>query len=191
MNIFLAALAALCTYPWTLSLGVFLIYTHPNMIGINEKYTWSPKYQTGRSENVHIVPAQSTLITENPTWLLFHEWSSSLPACWYKYSPVLTAADFITWLLLLCWLHDRRSCAVRITSQFFTSPLHNMCWRHNWFTEFTWCSQLKSCALCMNLLHVTWLKWHWILTIMNTVGHQILKSECSVQMKSALEKTNI
>ena len=129
--------------------------------------------------------------TKNLTWLLFHEWSSSLPACSYKYSPVLTAADFITWLLLLCWLHDRRSCAVRITSQFFTSPLHNMCWRHNWFTEFTWCSQLKSCALCMNLLHVTWLKWHWILTIMNTVGHQILKSECSVQMKSALEKTNI
>ena len=96
-----------------------------------------------------------------------------------------------------CWLHHMATAALLITRQEVVCTRrsesrpnfsHHLYWRHNWFTEFTWCPQLKSCALCMNLLHVTWLKWHWILTIMNTVGHQILKSECSVQMKYALEK---
>ena len=60
------------------------------MIGIkNEKYTWSPKHQS-----IHIVLAQSTWITENLTWLLFHEWSSSLPACLLV--QILTGLQLLT-----------------------------------------------------------------------------------------------
>ena len=93
MNIFLAALAALCTYPWTTSRGVFLIDTRPNMIGINEKYTWSPKYQTARSENVHIVLAQSTLITEKSHVAPFSRMVSE-PACLLV--QILTGLQLLT-----------------------------------------------------------------------------------------------
>ena len=79
-----------------------LIYTHPNMIHL---VTWSPKYQTARSENVHIVPAQK--ISRGSFF------TNGLRACLPARTNThrFTAADFITWLLLLCWLHDRRSCA--------------------------------------------------------------------------------
>ena len=82
--------------------------------------------------------------------------AASLPAC--LLGQILTGLQLPSSSHGFCCFVDyTTSGRVRSKSRCnFSHHLHYMCWMHNWFTEFTCCSELKSSYVCTCYMSPDW-----------------------------------
>ena len=104
---------------------------------------------------------------------------ASLPAC--LLGQILTGLQLPTSSHGFCCFVDyTTSGRVRSKSRRnFSHHLHYMCWMHNWFTEFTCCSELKSSYVCTCYMSPDWnFTEYWQSWILLDTKYWNMNAEC-------------